>query len=166
MTRDRHITGMSLTETLLAAVVIAMLLSGLVVASNSLRTGIADRQTRETLQKLQVSLAKYHEMHHRYPEGPTEAAMAALMKDAHTRAIIRGLDLIRDNRESQGSLACLDGYGHPVFYIAPQPGARHRPEFVSAGKDALLGDQNSKDATDRGHAIDNLYGSDMEALTP
>ena len=87
MTRDRHITGMSLTETLLAAVVIALLLSGLVVASNSLRTGIADRQTRETLQKLQVSLAKYHEMHHRYPEGPTEAAMAALMKDAHTRAI-------------------------------------------------------------------------------
>lgn len=166
MTRHHHITGMSLTETLLAAAAIALLLSGLVVASNSLRTGIADRQTRDTLERLQAALTKYHEMHRRYPEGPTEAAMAALMKDTDTRAIIRGLDIIRGTRGDQDFLTCLDGYGHPVFYIAPQPGARHRPEFVSAGKDGLLGDQNSKDSTDRGHAIDNLYGSDMEALTP
>ncbi|MCE9591890.1 MAG: hypothetical protein K8S99_15365 [Planctomycetes bacterium] len=163
MKRSVNNSGMSLVETILAAAVIAMVLTGLVVASNSLRTEKSDKQTRETLQKLQIALSIYHDRHREYPAGPTDRALSAMWDDADTRPSMRRLDLSRDEH---GQLICRDGYATPVLYIAPQPGARHKPEFVSAGRDGSMGDLTSTTADQRRDAMDNLYSSDTEGHTP
>lgn len=154
---------MGLIETLLAGAVIALVLTGLVVASNSLRSGDADRQTRITLQRLQSALSIYHQRNHEYPAGPTEHTLAVLRSSEEISRLLRGLDIGPD---SAGRIVCRDGYGRPVMYVAPQAGARHHPEFVSSGEDGNLGDPTSTAQQDRHNAMDNLYGSDTEGQTP
>lgn len=156
--------GMSLVEMLLSLATISLVLGGAVLVSESLRAGTADHQTRETLMALRVALTAYHDHHGRWPRGSTESeAIRELATDPSTLSLIQSL---RVNTDPRGRTRVFDGYGKPIRYIVRAEGDASYADFVSAGPDGKFGDLASDSPQVRNDAVDNIYGSDLEAPTP
>ncbi len=154
--------AMTLVELMLSIAMACAVLGVLVLVSASLRAGIGDDRTRQVLTTLHDALAKYRQTYTADPTGRTHEVIKLLFEDAATAPILESLS--RDR--TQGADVVRDGYGRPVRYLPPAPDGSRPGDFVSAGPDRRFGDPASDQPGDRRAAIDNLYGSDMEAPTP
>lgn len=165
-THRRHTVphAMGLVELLLSFAMTTAILGGLILVSESLRTDTSEQQTRETLRKLRAALTQYHHRHGTWPPGAsTSAAIKALLADPATAEQIKPLPLDTD---PQGALHVRDGYGRPLRYFVETRGNTTMADFVSPGPDGQFGDLTSNHPQLRSNAMDNLFGSDMEAPTP
>ena len=161
-TAERH--GMTIVELLLSVAVSAVTLGGITLISESLRTDTSDQQTRRTLRLLRLSLTHYHNRHAAWPPGPTTAdAIRAMQADPETAALLRPLRLVDS---PQHEWIIRDGYDRPIRYAVGTDGNTVVADFVSAGPDGRFGDLASDHPERRLDAMDNLYGSDLEAPTP
>ncbi len=154
--------AMTLVELMLSVAIASAVLGVLVLVSASLRAGIGEDRTRQVLLTLHDALATYRQTHETDPAGHTHEVIKLLFEDAATAPILESLS--RD--QTQDSDVVRDGYGRPVRYLPPAPDVSLPGDFVSAGPDRRFGDPASDQPDDRRAAIDNLYGSDMEAPTP
>ena len=156
--------GMTLVELLLSVAVSAVTLGGITLISESLRTDTSDQQTRRTLRLLRRSLTHYHNRHAAWPSGPTTAdAIRSLQEDPEAAAMLRPL---RPADSPQHKWIIRDGYDRPIRYAVGTDGNTVVADFVSAGPDGRFGDLASDHPKRRLDAMDNLYGSDLEAPTP
>lgn len=156
--------AMGLVELLFSLAAVAIVLGVLVLISESLRRDTSERKTRDVLRTLRMALNAYHDRHDAWPVGPGPAqALAALLDDPVTEAMVRPLSLVTDD---QGGLAVQDGYGCPIGYVRRTDGGAERVDFVSAGPDGQFGDLGSGHPKMRSAAIDDLYGSDLEPPIP
>ena len=153
-------SGMGLAELLLCVAVVAMVLGGLVLISQSLRDEACEKQTRQTLRRLRAALHEYHLRHRGWPPGPTtDQAIRSLLADPATARMVGPLSLSTDD---QGKARICDGYGQPVRYVIRSQGDANDADFVSAGPDGRFGDLASPQPSLRTEAADNLYGADLE----
>ncbi|MCX5658751.1 MAG: hypothetical protein NTW19_03400 [Planctomycetota bacterium] len=159
----RRRRGMTLIELCAAAAALTAVMAGVVWASNALRVGQAERQTRQTLAILRQALVRYHNAHHSWPQGPASAVLATFVGDPKLKLILADVLIGAD---PAGRLFVRDGFGQAIHYVGPGTGASaqaqeeswQQPDFVSAGPDGLLGDVT---ANHSGRS-DNIYGSDTE----
>lgn len=172
---------MTLTEMVLALVLIAGVLGGLQMLSASLRADSADEQTRRTLRTLRAAAILHHHLAQRgeanaasvaaLRTGPTDAALAALLAHPRTAAILAPVETAF-TRTADGRLIARDGYGRAIRYLPPPPSRPDQPadayhdtpgDFVSCGPDGRFGDPPASDpAGYTPGTADNLYGSDLE----
>lgn len=156
--------GMTMVELLLSIAVSAVILGGITLISETLRTDTSDRQTRRVLRLLRKALVDYHTRHEAWPPGATTSdAVRRLLADPEAATILRPLRL-SDTPDHE--LIVRDGYDRPIRYTVETDGNTVVADFVSAGPDGRLGDLTSDHPEQRIDAMDNLYGSDLEAPTP
>ncbi len=156
--------GMALVEMLLAASVIGIVLGGLILASQSLRTETCEQQTRSTLRHLRAALRQYHQRHGAWPSGPTiTTAVKALRADPAAAPLLAHITV---RTGPGGQIDVHDGYGRPIRYVVEPRGGKIQADFVSAGPDGRFGDPASTHSHVRSDAVDNLYGSELETPTP
>ena len=155
---------MTIVELLLSVAVSAVILGGVTLISESLRTDTSDQQTRRTLRLLRRALIQYHDRHGAWAPGPTTAdAVRALRADPKAAAILQPLR-IPDSPEHEWIIR--DGYDRPIRYAVETDGNTVVADFVSAGPNGRFGDLASNHPERRLDAMDNLYGSDLEAPAP
>ena len=150
---------MTLIELAMTTAIIAVILSGMVMISRSLRDDTAAAETRQTLRILRDALVQYENKHNAAPPAPTEAALEALLAENDIAPMLAKLPV---DRTPAGGIVVVDGYGRPVHYLPPTQGQRAVADFVSAGPDGHLGDPFSNTLDKQRAASDNIFGSDVE----
>lgn len=161
----RRRRAMTMVELLLAMVLVAGCLGGLVLTSNSLRSGYAQRQTRATLVSLAQALTAYQAANHAWPPPPTDAALTALARDPASSVFLGSVPIARD---AAGQSILRDGYGRTIRYVAAD-GAQRRADFVSPGPDGRFGDTSLDNPGEPGSArgqADDLFASEVEPTPP
>ncbi|WP_432800263.1 type II secretion system protein GspG [Poriferisphaera sp. WC338] len=151
--------AMTLPETLLSAVIIALVLASLVMVSNSLRANSELERTEYTLTILEHALMVYHKSYETGLPQSTSQMLLALSTDNATRNLLRNIPMKHDP-ENPDNLIILDGFGNPIQYIPPSQRGNVYGDFVSAGPDGQFGDIFNKNQEQKVGAIDNLHGSD------
>ncbi|MBI1336164.1 MAG: hypothetical protein GC164_04280 [Phycisphaera sp.] len=162
--------AMTLIEMMLAMAVIAGVLGVLVMVSESLRAENAQSRTRARLTTLRAALVRYHDKHGVWPEGDTSHALGTLLADNDVAQLVIPLGPVCG---IDGRWRLRDGYGGEIVYRLntthtddPDHPTRTEADFVSPGADGHFGNSDSSSEPRRQAAVDNLYGSDLEAVAP
>ena len=156
--RKRH--GMTLPETLLTAIVIAIVLGVLVLISNSLRASSERDRTQHTLRMLQEALVTYHQKRQTPLPSTTTGVLEVLTTDPATKTQLRSLPLKHDP-QNPNNLIILDGYGNPIEYMTPAQRGNEFGDFVSPGADNTFGNTFNEQNNQAG-ALDNMHSSETD----
>lgn len=160
--RARRRSGRGGFTLLSLAVVVAAglaLLGGLVAANKTMQANDGMAQTRQTLSALHQGLKAYEVRHLRTPEGPTSAALAAMLQEPAIATVLKPAKVLSN---PDGSVRVLDGYGREIVYRPANAELKVAADFVSAGPDGEMGDANANDPEKLRPAADNIHGADTE----